>query len=194
MCTFLDPVARLENKYVFFAVKKNVLDIKREDFLIPDRQDEYGTSVISIQFTRDKSNHLSIKNRYNELVNNPDSTFNNNLDNIVPGLTMSFYKTYDIKEVYFENSEFQMENYISVNEEYFKYNYKLNDIYYCANNVIVDNGNVIRYDLEKYIIMDYFIIDLVNKKVDVYDSKLRDSFSEVIGKIKNIEIVRGRKR
>ena len=193
LCTFLDPVARLENKYVFFAVKKNVLDIKREDFLIPDRQDEYGISVISIQFTRDKSNHLSIKNRYNELVNNPDSTFNNNLDNIVPGLTMSFYKTYDIKEVYFENSEFQMENYISVNEEYFKYNYKLNDIYYCANNVIVDNGNVIRYDLEKYIIMDYFIIDLVNKKVDVYDSKLRDSFSEVIGKIKNIEIVRGEK-
>ena len=41
--------------------------------------------------------------------------------------------------------------------------------------------------------MDYFIIDLVNKKVDVYDSKLRDSFSEVIGKIKNIEIVRGEK-
>ena len=41
--------------------------------------------------------------------------------------------------------------------------------------------------------MDYFIIDLVNKKVDVFDNKLRDSFSEVIGKIKNIEIVRGEK-
>ena len=190
LCTFLDPVARLENKYIFFAVKNNVLDIKREDFLIPDRQDEYGTSVISIQFTRDKSNHLSIKNRYNELVNNPDSTFDNNLDNIVPGLTMSFYKTYDIKEIFFENSEFQMENYISVNEEYYKYNYKLNKIYYCTNNIIVDNENVIKYDPEKYIIMDYFIIDLVNKKIDVYDNKLRDSFSEVIGKIKNIEIVR----
>lgn len=193
LCTFLDPASRLENKYVFFAVKKNVLDIKREDFIIPDREDEYGTSVISIQFTRDKYNHLSIKNRYNESVNNPDSTFDNNLDNIVPELTMSFYKTYGIKEVYFENAEFQMENYISVNEEYFKFNYKLNDIYYCTNNVIVDNNNVIRYDPEKYIIMDYFIIDLVNKKVDVFDNKLRDSFSEVIGKIKNIEIVRGEK-
>jgi len=190
LCTFLDPVARLENKYVFFAVKKNVLDIKREDFLIPDRQDEYGTSVISIQFTRDKYNHLSIKNRYNEIVNNPDSTFDNNLDNIVPGLTMSFYKTYDIKEIFFENSEFQMEKYISVNEEYYKYNYKLNDIYYCTNNIIVDNEKVIKYDSEKYIIMDYFIIDLVNKKIDVYDNKLRDSFSKVIDKIKNIEIVR----
>lgn len=190
LCTFLDPASRLENKYVFFAVKKNILDIKREDFLIPDRQDEYGTSVISIQFTRDKNNHLSIKNRYNEIVNNPDSTFDNNLDNIIPGLTMSFYKAYGIREIYDENSEFQMDNYISIDEEYYKYNYKLNDIYYCTNNIIVDNGNVIKYDPEKYIIMDYFIIDLVNKKIDVYDNKLRDSFSEVIGKIKNIEISR----
>lgn len=193
LCTFLDPASRLENKYVFFAVKKNILDIKREDFLIPDRQDEYGTSVISIQFTRDKNNHLSIKNRYNEVVNNPDSTFDNNLDNIIPGLTMSFYKAYGIREIFDENSEFQMENYISIDGEYFKYNYKLNDIYYCTNNIIVYNGKVIKYDPEKYIIMDYFIIDLVNKKVDVFDNKLRDSFSEVIGKIKNIEIVRGEK-
>lgn len=190
LCTFLDPASRLENKYVFFAVKKNILDIKREDFLIPDRQDEYGTSVISIQFTRDKNNHLSIKNRYNEIVNNPDSTFDNNLDNIIPGLTMSFYKAYGIREIYDENSEFQMDHYISIDGEYYKYNYELNDIYYCANNIIVDNGNVIKYDPEKYIIMDYFIIDLVNKKIDVYDNKLRDSFGEVIGKIKNIEIVR----
>ena len=193
LCTFWSPDSRLKRFFVFFAVKKNVLDIKREDFLIPDRQDEYGTSVISIQFTRDKNNHLSIKNRYNEVVNNPDSTFDNNLDNIVPGLTMSFYKAYGIREIYDENSEFQMENYISVNEEYFKFNYKLNDIYYCTNNIIALNGKVIKYDPEKYIIMDYFIIDLVNKKVDLFDNKLRDSFSEVIGKIKNIEIVRGEK-
>lgn len=193
LCTFLDPASRLENKYVFFAVKKNILDIKREDFLIPDRQDEYGTSVISIQFTRDKNNHLSIKNRYNEVVNNPDSTFDNNLDNIIPGLTMSFYKAYGIREIFDENSEFQMEHYISIDGEYYKYNYKLNDIYYCTNNIIALNGKAIKYDPEKYIIMDYFIIDLVNKKIDVFDNKLRDSFSEVIGKIKNIELVRGEK-
>lgn len=103
---------------------------------------------------------------------------------------MSFYKSYGIREIYDENSEFQMDHYISIDGEYYKYNYKLNDIYYCANNIIVDNGNVIKYDSEKYIIMDYFIIDLVNKKIDVYDNNLKDSFGEVIGKIKNIEIVR----
>lgn len=33
LCTFLDPVSRLENKYVFFAVKKNILILKEKIFL-----------------------------------------------------------------------------------------------------------------------------------------------------------------
>ena len=46
LCTFDSD--RLEECYVFFAVKKDVDRIKREDFKIPQRQDEYGVSVISI--------------------------------------------------------------------------------------------------------------------------------------------------
>ena len=76
LCTFYG--GRLNRCRVFFAVKKNVSDIKREDFKNPKRQDEYGTSVISIQFTKDGTNTLSIKNRYNHTVNNPDATFSNN--------------------------------------------------------------------------------------------------------------------
>ena len=60
LCTFKG--GRLNSCRVFFAVKKNVLDIKREDFKKPKREDEYGTSVISIQFTKDETNTLSIKN------------------------------------------------------------------------------------------------------------------------------------
>ena len=90
LCTFKG--GRLDRCRVFFAVKKNVLDIKREDFKKPKREDEYGTSVISIQFTKDGTYTLSIKNRYNHTVNNPDATFSNNLDNIIPGLTASFEK------------------------------------------------------------------------------------------------------
>lgn len=59
LCTFEDR--RLENCYVFFAVKKNIEEIKRANFHNPDRQDLYGTSVLSIQFTRDDAHHLSIK-------------------------------------------------------------------------------------------------------------------------------------
>ena len=83
---------RLERSFVFFCVKKDVDKIKpRED---PVRQDEYGTSVISIQFSKENNHTLFITNRYNHLVNNPDATFGNNLENIIPGLTLSFEKYY----------------------------------------------------------------------------------------------------
>ena len=94
LCTFNG--GRLNDCYVFFAVNKNVNQIRREDFDYPTRQDEYGTSVISIQFTRDETHTLSIKNRYNHTVDNPDATFSNNLDNIIPGLTDSFSKYYGL--------------------------------------------------------------------------------------------------
>ena len=72
LCTIYNG-GRLNRCHVFFAVKKNVDEIKRENFTNPQRQDEYGTSVISIQFSRGKINTLSIKNRYNHTVNKPDA-------------------------------------------------------------------------------------------------------------------------
>ena len=68
LCTFNG--GRLNTHYVFFAVKDNALDLDRKSFLVPNRQDEYGTSVISIQFTKGDINHVSIKNRYNNYGNN----------------------------------------------------------------------------------------------------------------------------
>ena len=82
LCTFNDN--RLKTNRVFFAVKDNALEIERKSE--PQREDEYGTSVLSLQFTID-TNYLSIKNRYNHTVNNPDATYQNNLENIAEGLT-----------------------------------------------------------------------------------------------------------
>lgn len=113
LCTFKG--GRLDRCRVFFAVKKNVSDIKREDFKNPTRQDEYGTSVISIQFTKDGTNTLSIKNRYNHTVNNPDATFSNNLDNIIPGLTASFEKHKDIVQKY-KSNRFEIKGYVRAND------------------------------------------------------------------------------
>ena len=56
LCTFRG--GRLNSCYVFFAIKENIDEIKREDFTKLARQDEYGTSVISIQFSRDSSHTL----------------------------------------------------------------------------------------------------------------------------------------
>ena len=188
LCTFNG--GRLNRCFVFFAIKENVDEIKRENFPKPERQDEYGTSVISIQFTRDNSHTLSIKNRYNHTVNNPDSTFGNNLDNIIPGLTNSFDKYYGMHQSHLQNS-FEIPGYVRANDgKYYKYNYEINNIYYCENNVIIDNFEVKEYPHEQYIVLDYFILDLKNKRIQTYwnDMELEDSFPNTIGTIKDIKI------
>ena len=186
LCTFKG--GRLNRCRVFFAVKKNVSDIKREDFKNPTRQDEYGTSVISIQFTKDGTNTLSIKNRYNHTVNNPDATFSNNLDNIIPGLTESFERHKGIIQRY-KSQNFEIKGYVRANDgKYYKYNYEINNVYYCPDNIIIDHFNVKKYDKSRYLIIDYFIIDLSNKSISLYDKKLSDSFCDVIKDINKIEI------
>ena len=188
LCTFNG--GRLNRCRVFFAVKKNVSDIKREDFKNPTRQDEYGTSVISIQFTKDGTNTLSIKNRYNHTVNNPDATFSNNLDNIIPGLTESFERYKGIIQRY-KSQNFEIKGYVRANDgKYYKYNYEINNVYYCPDNIIIDHFNVKKYDKSRYLIIDYFIIDLSkdNKSISLYDRYLSDSFCDVIKDINKIEI------
>jgi len=178
LCTFNG--GRLNRCHVYFAVKKNVNEIKRENFKNPQRQDLYGTSVISIQFTKDQSHTLSIKNRYNHTVSNPDATFSNNLDNIIPGLTDSFEKYYDMKQQ-FRSDSFQIPGYVMANDgKYYKYNMEYNNIYYCADNVIIDNFEVKRYEKEKYIVMDYFILDLKTGKIETYDKVLDENFPKTM--------------
>lgn len=191
LCTFKG--GRLDNYYVFFAVKKNIDEIKRESFSTPKRQDEYGTSVISIQFTKGKVNTLSIKNRYNHTVDNPDATFSNNLENIIPGLTNSFEKEYNLHINQNGNNNFEIPNYVKASDgKYYKYNYEINNIYYCPNNIIIDNFKVINNykEKEKYLIIDYFIIDLVTKSITLYDKKIADSFVNSFNNIKLIEILK----
>ena len=183
LCTF--GGGRLEDCYVFFAVKKNIEEIKRTNFHDPDRQDLYGTSVLSIQFTRDDAHHLSIKNRYNHTVCNPDATFSNNLDNIIPGLTYSFEKCYGMVQKYNSNN-FEIPDYVCVGEKYYKYNYEIDNVYYCPNNIIIDNYEVKRLDKRKYILLDYYILDLQNKEIKSYQPI--DSFPSTIEKITKIEV------
>lgn len=202
LCTFRGN--RLNKCFVFFAIKKNVSEIKREDFIHPYRQDLYGTSVISIQFSKGNINTLSIKNRYNHTVDNPDATFSNNLENIIPGLTYSFEKYYNFNignkcEVDFELPGYVRSRDINNGDEvipgkYYKYNYEINNIYYCDNNIIIDNFEVIdKYnEKEKYILMDYFILDLVNKEIKLYDDNIEDSFISVMRDIKKINIIKNK--
>ena len=186
LCTFRGN--RLNSCRVFFAVKKDAFDIKREDFPNPERQDLYGTSVISIQFTKDGTNTLSIKNRYNHRVSNPDATFSNNLDNIKEGLTYSFEKYYGIVQKY-KSNDFEIPNYVrAVDGKLYKYNYEINNIYYCPNNILIENFRPIKLEKEKYVLMDYYLLDLVNKTLKRY-GRSNDSFVDSLSLIDKIEVI-----
>ena len=186
LCTFNG--GRLNQCYVFFAVKKDVESIKREDFEKPDRQDLYGTSVISIQFSRGTVNTLSIKNRYNHTVKNPDATFSNNLENIAKGLTKSFSKEYNLN-IKSPNFGFDLKNYVFANDgKFYKYDHEINNIYYCYNNVIIDNFNVKKFDKDRFFIFEHYILDMKEKTIRKYDEILEDSFTSGLNNIKKIKV------
>ena len=188
LCTF--EGGRLDSCYVFFAVKKDAENIKRE--VNPSRQDKYGTSVISIQFTKGSVNSLSIKNRYNHAVDNPDATFGNNLDSIIPGLKRSFEKEYNLNINQNTFTDFELINYININGKYYKYNLEVDGIYYCPDNIIISHQDIDNSYLDKsrYIVMDNFILDLEEKKVHNYTNYdvFKDSFPDYLQDIEKIEV------
>ena len=190
LCTFNGN--RLASNHVWFAVKKNVCEIRRKDFENPRREDDYGVSVLSIQFSRSKPNVLSIKNRYNHTVENPDATFSNNLDNIIQGLTQAFENTYGISLAQNNSTSFEIPNYVQARDgKFYKYNQEHNNIYYCPNNIIIQNGEVTRFDKDKYMVFDNFVLDLEEKEIFYINGSNTppDSFPESVGKIKGIKRV-----
>ena len=91
ICTYSDLQGRMREYHMLVAIKNGIDKIKRAEH--PQRDDEYGTSILNIQIARNGS-HMSIKNRYNHTVSQPDSTLNNNLDILHPGLqsmVLGFY-------------------------------------------------------------------------------------------------------
>ena len=191
LCTFNG--GRLDTCRVWFAVKKDVNKIIRENFVSPKRQDEYGTSVISIQFTK-SGNFLSIKNRYNHTVENPDATFSNCLDNIILGLTDAFNKKYNVNT----NVKFtipQFASFVKASDgKFYHYNFLYNGCFYCDDNYIVDSqtGNVVQFDKNSSIFMDQYIVDLKNKTISRFkDKEKKDTFMLLFkAGIKDISVVK----
>ena len=192
ICTIYNG-GRLETCLVFFAVKKDVENIKREDFINPQREDEYGTSVLGIQFNKHGICTPHIITRYNHTVRNPNATYGNNLDRLASGLTESFarllYKRgLNLNEKNIE--EFEIPGYtVASDGKYYKYNMEINGKYYCPGNIIIDWKEIIKLNPEKEVLIDYFILDKENKTLKLYDKdNLEDSFLDAFENIKKIQV------
>jgi len=75
---------------------------------------------------------------------------------------------------------------LAADGKYYKYNIEINNIYYCPNNVIIDNFEVHEYNKDSFIVFDYFILDLKEKKILLYDKWIEDSFVKDLSDVKNI--------
>ena len=195
LCTFRDVSSRLKNYYIFFAVKENVDEIKRKNFARPERQDKYGTSVICLQFFRGKNNYLSIKNRYNHAVDDPDCTFNNNLDNIIKGLTASFKIYYDYAFDMEEKAQIHLTDYIRADGKYYYYNCEWLNRYFCENNIIIYHYRPYQYDKSRYEFIEHFVLDKKEKRLDDLSAVGIENFGSYVDNsvgqfqnIRNIEV------
>ena len=187
LCTFKGK--RLNIDRVWFAVKKNVDEIRREEFKNPRREDDYGVSVLSIQFSRTNPSWLSIKNRYNHTIQDvdPDATFGNNLDNIIEGLTQAFVEKYHITLANQGQERLEIPGYVQAADgKFYKYNLETDGIYYCPGNVIIKKGEAKTLDKDRYILFDHFVLDLNTNEIKDLSAS-QDSFPESVGQIKSVK-------
>ena len=193
LCTF--DGKRLDKRVVFFAVKKNVDAIRREDFKHPQREDAYGTSVLGIQFNKRGICTVSILNRYNHTIKdqNPDATFGNDLDEIpgACGLTESFRKLLQDRGLQLSLANIErlsIPGYtVAGDGKLYKYNMEIDGIYYCPGNIVIKDGEVIKLPNHQMLI-DYFLLDVKAGTLCLYNNFRRDSFLDEFNYIEKIEI------
>ena len=207
LCTIYNG-GRLNSRVCFWAVKKDVDQIEREDFEYPKKDDEYSTSVLAIQFDKQPKSRVEIISRYNHTVPNPNCTLNNNLDNIAEGLQESFAKLLEERGYSLnakETKEFEIPGYTLASDgKYYKYNLEIDGKYYCPGNIVIENGIAKEIGkTEEVILCDYFKIDLKNKTVeslihdeqrDYRDDLNVDAFIDDLTDIEKIEVKKDKEK
>ena len=175
LCTFND-VSRFKEYHIVHAIKQGADKIKRSDYNGKEkRQDDYGTSVISIQMMK-SGGFISIKNRYNHTVSGCDNTFNSNPDNIIPGLSIALKEHFNVD---FTASKASLpEGFVLMGNQVLKYHEERNNIYY-GNQVWAKNGKI--HAVNKGAgdaLFDGFLFDNKSKSLINIDTNSDDSFAE----------------
>lgn len=169
ICTYNNLSGRMSQYHMLVAIKKDIDKIQRSK--TPKREDEYGTSILNIQIAKNGS-HMSIKNRYNHTVSECDSTLNNNLDLLIPGLQAKVLGYYNIASI--NKNKTYYRNIAKINGVYLKYVTEVENVYF--GNFVLDSKNGVRFaDNGRY----YVNTDRDNLCVlDFHDKKVIKLFNE----------------
>ncbi|MFQ6729520.1 MAG: pentapeptide repeat-containing protein [Alphaproteobacteria bacterium] len=174
ICTFRDN-RRFKDYYIINAVRKDVDKIKRS--FNPQRDDKYGTSVISIQVLK-SGGFISIKNRYNHTVQNCDNTLNSNPDNIIRGLSDAIKHHFNVD---FSAQQVPLpSHYVLINGQICRYNSEVENIYF-GETFYVKDGHIYEIDTNSEIMIGNGIL---------FDTRSKQ-FVDLTG-INNIETIRYR--
>jgi hypothetical protein len=147
ICTYNNLKRRMEEYHMLVAIKENIDNIERSKN--PQRDDEYGTSILNIQIAKNGS-HMSIKNRYNHTVDQCDSTFNNDLNHITMGLQSMVLGYYGFAGMTKANNKYY-NNIVNIGGIYLKYHTERNNIYF--GDFVLDGVNGARFtDSSQYYI------------------------------------------
>lgn len=178
LCSF-DDIKRFENFYIMNVVHRDAAKLRRSDFTRPMREDKYGTSVMSIQIAKDGS-RISIKNRYNASVENPDNTYGSNPDNIVPGLGAAL-RAYFKVDFSVPDSELA-KGYALMGKYIVKYSFVADNVYYGSDFYGMDR-RVYPLDRRSQIMMDATPFDLATRRPirPHGHAPAVDSFADVFG-------------
>ncbi len=179
LCTFNDR-ARYKDYYIIHAVKKNIDDIKRADFKGQERrEDEYGTSVISIQIAK-SGGFIKITNRYNHSVDYADNTFRGNPDNIIDGLSASLKKHFDVN--FNENKSILPDGFELVGNQTFKYHEESGNIFY-GDQAWIQKGRIHSINRTNGdALLGGFVFNNKNKVLRKIDSNSYESFHETFNR------------
>lgn len=163
ICTYNNLSGRMSQYHMLVAIKKDIDKIQRSK--TPQREDEYGTSILNIQIAKNGS-HMSIKNRYNHTVSECDSTLNNNLDLLVPGLQAKVLGYYNIASL--NKNKTYYRDITKINGVYLKYFTEVENVYF--GNFVLDSKNGVRFadNGRYYVNTDYdnlCVLDFHDKKV-----------------------------
>ncbi|MBQ8250629.1 MAG: hypothetical protein IJY92_01800 [Alphaproteobacteria bacterium] len=161
LCTFKDSY-RFKNYHIFHLIKEGAEKLNRADFYgKEEREDEYGTSVLSIQISK-QGGFIKICNRYNHTVENPDNTFYSNPDAIIDGMTLAIEKFIG---QHIETGGVDVPNgYLNFDGCLYKYHLESDNIFFGTDFYIKDN-HVHFINKDYQMIVDCFLVDLKENKI-----------------------------
>lgn len=176
LCTFNDN-ARYKAYHIVHAVRRDADTLRRDDFRGKERrQDEYGTSVISIQMLK-SGKFISIKNRYNHTVSMSDHTFGSDPDNIIEGLSAALQDRFSV-DFMGEGNNPLPDGFVLMDDKIFAYHEEQNTMYY-GDQAWATEGRIYKVDRAGgNALFDGFLFDNAEKRLIRLDSRFQDSFAE----------------